>query len=127
MNKNKDRDIHDRIYNYVIRVLKLLKQLPKTPENLIIINQATRSATSMGANDREADGVITKRDFIHKYSIVRKEAKETDYWLNIIADTNEILKPRMQDLIIEGEEIIKIVSTIIYNTQINKSNKPINK
>jgi four helix bundle protein len=113
------RDIHDRIYKFVIRVLKLTKQLSKTSENLIIINQITRSVTSMGANDREADGVTTRKDFVHKYSIVRKEAKETDYWLNIIADTNEIFKPRMKDLITEGQEIIKIVSSIIYNTQKN--------
>src|SRR3989344_7243484 len=119
----KNHDIHDRIYKFVIRALKLVKELPKTPENLIILNQITRSVTSIVANDREADGVTTKKDFIHKYSIVRKEAKETDYWLNIIADTNDILKPRMKDLIMEGEEIIKIVSTIIYNTQINKSNR----
>lgn len=123
MKEKGTRDIHDRIYKFVIRVLKLIKQLPKTQENLIIINQVARSVTSMGANDQEADGVTTKKDFIHKYSIVRKESKETVYWLNIIADTNEILKPRMQDLIKEGNEIIKIVSAIIYNTQTNKSNK----
>ncbi|MBI2034491.1 MAG: four helix bundle protein [Candidatus Levybacteria bacterium] len=117
-------DIHERIYRFVIRVLKLVKQLPKTPENFIIINQITRSATSMGANDREADGATTKKDFIHKYSIVRKEGKETDYWLHIIADTNPSFMPRMDNLINEGVEIIKIVTTIIYNTQ---KNKPINK
>ena len=111
------RDIHDRIYKFVIRVLKLIKHLPKTPENLIIINQIARSATSMGANDQEADGVSTKKDFVHKYSIVRKESKETDYWLSIIADTNPTLKDRMKNLISEGREIIKIVSAIIYNTQ----------
>ena len=121
MKEKNIRDIHDRIYKFVIRVLKLLKQLPKTPENLIIINQIGRSVTSMGANDQEADGVTTKKEFIHKYSIVRKESKETVYWLNIVADTNEELKPRMQDLIKEGNEIIKIVSTIIYNTQKNNS------
>ena len=120
MKKSGTRDIHQRIYDFVMRVLKLLKQLPKTPENLIIINQIARSVTSMGGvNDREADGVTTKKDFIHKYSIVRKEGKETDYWLNIISDTNGAFKPRMKNLINEGVEIIKIVSSIIYNTQRN--------
>jgi len=114
-----NRDIHDRIHKFVIRVLKLIKHLPKTPENMIIINQISRSATSIGANDQEADGATTKKDFIHKYSIVRKESKETDYWLNLIADTNERLKPRMKELIAEGKEIIKIVSSIMYNTQRN--------
>jgi four helix bundle protein len=77
----------------------------------------------MGANDREADGVTTWKDFVHKYSIVRKEGKETDYWLNLIADTNEDLKPKMNELINEGQELIKIVSTIIYNTQKNNEIK----
>mgnify|MGYP001604472759 CR=1 FL=1 len=126
MREKRTRDIHDRIYKFVIRVLKLIKQLPKTPENLIIIGQIARSVTSMGANDQEADGVTTRKDFIHKYSIVRKESKETVYWLNIIADTNLSFKPRMKDLIDEGIEIIKIVSTIIYNTQRNNTNKQIN-
>jgi len=117
--REKNHDIHKRIYNFVLRVLNLVKQLPKTPENTVIIYQISKSATSIGANDREADGVTTKKDFIHKYSIVRKEAKETDYWLNIIADTNPELKTRMKNLITEGEEIIKIVSAIIYNTQKN--------
>jgi len=119
----KIRDIHERIYNYVIRVLKLLKQLSKTPENLVIINQLSRAITSTGANDMEADGCLTRKDFIHKYGLVLKEAKESDYWLNIIADTNSNLKPRMHDLIKEGKEIIKIVSTIIYKTKINSNKK----
>jgi four helix bundle protein len=119
MNDFSAYDIHQRIYNFVIRVLLMVKKLPKTPENNIIIYQITKSATSMGANDREADGVITKNDFIHKYSIVRKEAKETEYWLNIIADTNPESKARMSELITECQALIKIVSTIIYNTKKN--------
>jgi len=123
MQDSKEYDIHKRIYAFVIRVLKLIKKIPKTNENTVIIFQLTKSVTSMGANDREADGVITKKDFIHKYSIVRKEAKETDYWLNIISDTNPDLKPKMIDMIQEGQEIIKIVTSIIYNTQNGKSKK----
>ena len=118
-------DIHDRIYTYVARVLNFLNFVPRTTQNLILIGQVARSVTSMGANDREADGVTTRNDFIHKYSTVRKEAKETDYWLRLIADTNEKLKPKMIEMIDEGNEIIKIVTSIIYNTKnsIKEKNK----
>ncbi|MBI1982472.1 MAG: four helix bundle protein [Candidatus Levybacteria bacterium] len=78
-NETKVHDIHERIYRFVIRVINLVKQLPKTPENIILINQITRSATSMGANDQEADGTDSKKDFVSKYTIVRKESKETNY------------------------------------------------
>ena len=123
MTKQKIRDIHDRIYQFVLRVLKLIKKVPKTPENTVIIYQITKSATSMGANDREADGVTTKNDFVHKYSIVRKEAKETDYWLCLIRDTNNTFYEEATELIEECLEITKIVSSIIYKTQTNISAK----
>jgi four helix bundle protein len=116
-NGEKVVDIHERIYQFVIRVINLVKKLPKNQENLILINQITRSSTSMGANDQEADGTDSKKDFISKYTIVRKEGKETYYWLRIIADTNPTFKPRMEGLMQENKEIIKIVSTIILNTK----------
>lgn len=116
----KDNDIHDRIYKFVVRVLNLTKNLPKSSQNLILINQITRSATSMGANDQEADGTETIKDFLHCYTIVRKESKETNYWLKLIADTNSLFYNRMKNLMQEGEEIVRIVSTIIINTKRRK-------
>lgn len=116
-NGGKIKDIHERIYQFVIRVIKLTESLPKTSQNLILINQVVRSATSVGANDQEADGTDSKKDFIAKYSIVRKEGKETNYWVRLIADTNPEFKNRMDSLMQEGKEIVKIVSTIILNTK----------
>lgn len=106
-------EIHDRIFNFVVEVLKFLNKLPKTPTNLIIINQITRSATSMGANDQEADGTSTTKDFIHCLTTVRKEGKETMYWLKLIAKTNENYQSRATTIFNEGMEIVAIVSTII--------------
>lgn len=117
----KNKNIHERIYSFVIRVLNLLKYLPKTSQNLIIISQITRSATSMGSNDQEADGTQTRKDFMHCYTMVRKEGKETNYWLRLISDTNITLKPRMVNLMQECDEIVRIVSKIIYNTRSKKS------
>lgn len=114
---DKIQDIHERIYQFVIRVITLVKVLPKTPENIILIKQLTRSVTSMGANDQEADGTDTKKDFVAKYAIVRKESKETNYWLRVIADTNLEYAQRMKALRQEGKEIVMIVSTIIQRTK----------
>ena len=57
-------DIHVRIYSYVINVIGFVKKIPRTEENKIIMKQIVRSVTSVGANDREANGAISKRDFI---------------------------------------------------------------
>lgn len=114
-------DIHDRIYKFVIRVIDFTKEIPRTPQNLPIVDQLVRSATSIGANDQEADGVLTKKDFIRCYVIVRKEAKETNYWLSVIADTNDSLASRMNELRQEGKEIAKIVSSIIISAKKTKN------
>lgn len=119
MSEYKIRDIHERIYQFVIRVLNFIKKLPKTPENLVIIYQITKSVTSMGANDQEADGTDTRKDFIAKYSIVRKEGKETNYWLRVIEDINKDFRIEAHGIREEGIEIAKIVSTIIGNTKKN--------
>ena len=87
-------DIHERIYDFIVRVIKLVNSLPKTASNSIICQQLLRCATSVGANDQEADGTLTKKDFVHCYTVVRKEIKETNFWLKLIADTNPTLKPK---------------------------------
>lgn len=119
---HKEYNIHERIFNFVIDAIKYLNKIPKTSTNLIFIGQCTRSVTSMGASDQEADGSSTKKDFIHKYTDVRKEGKETIFWLRVIVRTND--KKYSQEgegLILEGNEIVAIVSTIIKNA--SKNNK----
>ena len=113
----KEKDIHERIYKFVLRVINLTKALPKTPQNDVIIHQVIKSATSMGANDQEADGSESRKDFIAKYSIVKKETKETNYWLRVIEDTNPTIKERIVGLKKEGLELVKIVSSIIISTK----------
>ncbi len=110
-------DIHERIFNFIVNVINFLNKLPKTSTNLIFINQAIRSVTSMGANDQEADGARTKKDFMHGFTLVRKEGKETVFWLRIIERTN-LPKFGLEalSLIDEGKELVAIVSTIIKNT-----------
>lgn len=116
----KQYDIHERIFNFIVDVIKFLNSLPKTPSNLIFINQITRSVTSMGANDQEADGASSKKDFLHCYTLVRKEGKETVFWLRIIEKTNSAsFSKEVQELLKEGNEIVAIVSTIIKNTSQN--------
>lgn len=106
-------EIHERIFIFVTRGLKVVRFLPRTVESKIIIDQYIRALTSVGANDNEADGVNTKRDFVHVYTIVRKELKEVRYWLRVIAELNPNLKNRLQSLLQENEELVKIISAII--------------
>lgn len=115
--RNKQIDIHERIYQFVIEVLKLYSELPKTNLNLIIIDQGSRAVTSVGANDQEADACESRRDFIAKYSLVKKELKETNYWLRLVYDTNPEFRIKVAKQQQEGKEILLIVSSIINHTR----------
>jgi four helix bundle protein len=110
---NKKYDIYDRIFRFVVSVIKIVRLIPKTEENKVIISQILRSVTSMGANSQEADGVSTGKDFIHCFTTVRKEGKETLFWLKLLFEINSNLAAELLPAIKEDEEIVAIVSKII--------------
>lgn len=128
---NPKYDIHERIYHFVLRGLKLLASLPKTTINLIIIDQCGRSITSVGANDQEADASGSRKDFIAKYTIVKKELNESIYWFRLIGDLNPAISPETIVLLKEGNEIFLIISTILKRTKekgrVYQTEPPINK
>jgi len=111
-------DIRERLLIFSKRILNICKLLPRIPEYDGIRKQLASAGTSIGANFEEADGAITKKDFINKVAIARKEAKETKYWLQII---NSIYfdNTRLSEDIRESEELISILSAIIRKCGIN--------
>ncbi len=116
--QNTDRDIHARIYKFVVSCFRnVVKRIPKTVENMPIITQLSSSLTSMGANDQEADASSSRRDFIAKYHIVKKETKETHYWLIFIKDTCLVSKDTVEPYLLECQEILRIVSSIAENAK----------
>lgn len=120
MNKyrNTQKDIHSRIYRFVSNCfIEIVKKIPKSAENMSIITQISSSLTSIGANDQEADGAGSKKDFIVKYVIVKKETKETKYWLTLIKDCQLIHSSVLIPYIQECEEILLVVSAIILKTK----------
>ena len=114
------REIHDRLYRFALSILQLIKFIPKSTENLVLIKQVIRSSSSIGANALEADGSETKNEFIHRFTISKKEAKETSYWLSLISDHNIHLKKKTEPLLDENRQLILIISKIIINTKKGK-------
>jgi len=113
-------DIYPRIFAVVVATIKLTQRIPKTEENKVIIAQLLRSITSMGANAEEADGVSNKKDFIHCFTIVRKEGKESSFWIKLLGELNPALKNEFTQIGNELYEIVAIVSKIISNSRNHK-------
>ena len=111
-NKNRPYDLRERLLVFTRRILLICRMLQKNQECENIRKQLSRAASSIGANFEEADGSVTKKDFICKASISRKEAKETRYWLRVISGVfvkEELLIGDIQEI----DEIISILSAIL--------------
>lgn len=116
-NNTRSIDLKQRILRFVLRVLNLIKNIPDNRINRIFTDQIIRSASSIGSNYEEADGTPTKKDFIYKMGLVRKESKETKYWLKLIRLSNDKKYwNEIDDIGKESEEFIKIFSQIIINS-----------
>jgi len=81
--------------------------------------QVLRSGTSIGANVKECVNAESKMDFIHKLGIALKEADETEYWLELLHETDYITDEQFNSIISDCKEIIKILITIIKKTKKN--------
>ncbi len=110
---SKPYDLEERSYNFARDVALFSKKLPKTNVNTEYVKQVIRSSGSIGANYIEANESLSKKDFLMRIKIFRKESKESIYWLRLIMDTNDnefsILGNK---LIQEATELKKILSSI---------------
>ena len=113
-------DLEDRATEFAKRVVRLCRSLPKDSINNRLSGQAVGSAGSVGANYREANDALGKKDFIFRLKIARKEAKEIMHWLELIEEANPELKSRMQELKQEAKEIKNILSEIINKAEKKK-------
>ena len=78
-------DLASRTQFFGSAVVKYARGVPLTPVTRSLISQLVRAGTSVGANYCEADGAESRRDFRHRIAICRREAKETCYWLEMLA------------------------------------------
>jgi len=112
------RDICERTFRFAARIVKLCQTLDETRGvNRTLANQLLRAGTSIGANVEEAQGGQSRADFLSKYAIARKEARETQYWLRLLVETQILPKEKLADLMDESDQILAILTTIIKKTK----------
>jgi len=86
------QEFKNRIYRYVIRLLKFLVNLPNEPVIRELKSQLTRSGVSIGANYFEAEAASSKKDYQNYFSISLKSANESKFWLAVLKDSGFIIK-----------------------------------
>jgi four helix bundle protein len=111
-------DIRERTFQFAPNIVNFCLELERQPGvNWAVSKQLLRSGTSIGANVEEGQAGQSKADFISKYSIARKETRETNYWLRLISATGLSKNPEIGSLLDETNQLTKILTTIIKNAQ----------
>lgn len=103
------KDLKDRTKKFALRIVKLVRSLPKTAEAKIFGNQLLRCGTSVGANYRAACRARSRSEFISKIGIVIEEADESIFWIELMIEANLVKKSLVESLLQEAEEILAIM------------------
>src|SRR5687768_5175735 len=101
--------------DYAVQAVKVYAYARRQKNDAAAIfgRQFLRSAASVGANVTEAKAAESRADFIHKYAIAQKEARESLYWLNLMLRADLIAAAKLEPLIAETNELIAILTTIL--------------
>jgi len=113
----KEFNLEKRTTEFAKTVIKLCKQLPSNPINNRLVGQVVGASGSIGANYREANDALGKKDFIQRLKIARREAKECIHWLELVVEANKDKETEIQALLKECEELKNILSAIINKSE----------
>jgi len=114
----KPLDLKPRTKAFALRVIGMYSKLARNDVVAQVLGkQALRSGTSVGANYREASRGRTKAEFIAKIGDSLKEIEETEYWLELLVDSQSVPSSKMADLLDETRQLIAIFTTINKNSK----------
>ena len=106
-------DLRTRTKQFALRAIRLYGALPKTTEAQVLGKQCLRAATSVGAQYREAHRAKSDADFISKVEGSLQELEESQYWLELLAESGICSIERLRSLMLETDELIAILVTIV--------------
>ncbi len=114
MRNPKPYDLEDRTLEFARRVRAIVKKLSRTIGNIEDGKQVVRASGSVGANYIEANESLSKKDFVMRIKICRKEAKESRYWLRLLdISRNSEYEEERKTLIQEATELMNIFGSIL--------------
>ncbi|MDR2844284.1 MAG: four helix bundle protein [Candidatus Symbiothrix sp.] len=117
----KENIILKKTYEFALFIIVIYRDLTENRKEYVLSKQLLRSATSVGANSEEASAGITKKDFINKYQIAYKEAKESHYWLRLLRDSHLLDEHTATEALFKCDEIIRILNAILQSTKLSIS------
>jgi len=105
-------ELEQRTLAFAVAIVRFVADFSRNEVSSVIGRQLLRSATSIGANYREANRAESRDDFVHKTAVAQKEAAETDYWLEICRQCAIGAPSEADGLSAEARELLAIFTTI---------------
>ena len=115
----KDSLLHAKSYAFALRVISMNRYLREEVQEFVLSKQILRSGTAIGALIRESEFAQSQADFINKLSIALKEANETDYWLNLLHDSQYINDISFDSMGNDCDELITLLVSSIRTVKNN--------
>jgi four helix bundle protein len=106
-------DIYERTFQFACRIVRLHNYAVSRKKNRVLVNQLLNSGTSIGANLEEAKGAQSRADFVAKARIALKEARESHYWLRLIAYSGLLSRTSLDPLVKEANELVAILTALV--------------
>ena len=104
---------------FAIRIVNLSKILQEEKKEFVLTKQLLRSGTSIGANVREGTQAASRADFTNKLSIALKESVETEYWLELLMETQYLTNAEFRSIYNDNRELTRLLTAIINTTKQN--------
>lgn len=120
----KENIVKDKSFQFALNVIELYKRLIEEKE-FVISRQLLKSGTSIGANIVEAGAAQSKADFVSKMSIASKEARETEYWLQLLTESR-MTEIDLSTMLAENTSLIKLITSIVKTAKENMVNSKSN-
>lgn len=117
-----EKDLNKRLYNFSLKIVLMVRSLPRELAAYEIGRQLIRAGTSITANYEEAKGAFSKDDFTYKLNTAFKEARETNIWLRLLNDSKIINSDQIKNLIKESEEIRNILGKSVKTAKSGSKN-----
>lgn len=119
---NKENAVKQKSFDFALRIVKMYQFLKTDKKEYVLSKQVLRSGTSIGANVSEAQGGISKADFSAKISIAYKESLETEYWLELLFQSDYLEQKVYESMFQDCQELSKLLFSILKTTRINPIN-----
>lgn len=108
-------------FQFAICIIKVYQYLTTEKKEYNLSKQLLRSGTSIGANIEESIGAQSEKDFYSKLTIAYKEARETHYWIRLLAETNYLTAKEKNSLLKDAEELLRIITSIQKSIKLKNS------